>query len=231
MDAVEIRTKDIDLKPQTVSDLIGPNTLPETPLYQLRIHAIRTANDDWSQEAPITQGNIEALVAQANAVYFRAGIKFLFDPTTDLETKNNTLLNHDFKVVTDLTQYTSEDSPPPEDVKDAKPHIAAQTKEAEKHKGKIVVYFRVGDKLKFDKAKGHWTVGPRSHGNSSWAGHSVHMPGGMPEPNLLAHELGHYLHNRHPFVEGVKDVGDAAERIKRYVEEENHPVSEGVRCP
>lgn len=80
------------------------------------------------------------------------------------------------------------------------------------------MFFVYGDKLTFDDNAGHWTLAPRTGGSSGWAGRYVNMPKGNPEKNLLAHEVGHYLHCMHPFVGGVSSVSDAAAKIKEYVE-------------
>jgi len=51
----------------------------------------------------------------------------------------------------------------------------------------------------------------------------------MPEMNLLAHEVGHYLQNRHPFVNGISTVSEASARIREALIA-GTPTSEGLNA-
>lgn len=206
--------------PDTFRDLLRPH-----PIYKLRIHAIRTANNDGSQAGTITPQQIRTLVDQANVVYYTAGIEFLFDPASDFEHKDSTVLNHHFTVLDDLTHFTDPDEEPPSD---SVWNLAFKNAVADLHRGKIVVYFSYGGKFAFDEALGRWKVVASGGGSSSYFSHFVNMPTGMPEKNLLAHEVGHYLHNGHPFAGGITTVAEAAERIRKYVEDLGHSKDEGL---
>jgi hypothetical protein len=195
------------------------------PVYKLRIHAIRTADNDGSNAATITPNQIRTLVEQANSVYYSAGIEFEFDPETDFEHKDATILNRHFTLLEDPKDVTSPDEEP---ATSNAGQVAFRRAFADLHRGKVAVFFSYGSKLTYDEAKGHWVLGPSTGGSSSWAGRWVNMPRGMPEINLLAHELGHYLHNRHPFGAAPGSVPEAAEMIRKYVEEKGHPVAEGL---
>ena len=61
------------------------------PLYKLRIQAILTANDDGTEAATISSGQIKDLVDRANEIYSSAKIEFQFDPAKDLPQKMNPL--------------------------------------------------------------------------------------------------------------------------------------------
>jgi predicted regulator of Ras-like GTPase activity (Roadblock/LC7/MglB family) len=130
-------------------------------------------------------------------------------------------------LLADPADYTDPDVEPPNE---KKWNTAFRKALADVHRGKIVVYFSFGDKLVFDDGLGHWTVTASTGGSSSWAARYVNMPKGMPEKNLLAHELGHYLHNRHPFVGGVESVADAAEKIRKYVDDQGHSTAAGLEA-
>ena len=206
-----------------------PQGVAPTPLYSIRIHAIRTANDDGSQAGTITANQVKALVDAANTIYASVGIQFLFDPLVDFATKNSTLFNHDFSVSVDLNSLTDPDMTDKElgALQLPEANTAARNQEARKHKGQIVVYFRRGDNWVFDQNQGHWTLGQNTWASSSWAGEYVLMFPGSTSANVLPHELGHYLQNRHTFAGGINTVADAAAKIKAGVENGSFPVNQG----
>jgi hypothetical protein len=226
MSPAERSARGLRVPPQVFAkvDLTKLKMAPQ-PVRSLRLRAIRTANDDGSEAATISPANIAKLVDQANAVWAGAGIQFVFDPAMDFEVRNNTVLNHDFTVKGDPATFASPDKAPEVD---KEPHAAARTKIGKEMQGRIVVFFRHGDKLVYDQAKKHWTVSASTGGFSSAAGEYVAMSRGMPEKNLLAHEVGHYLHCPHPFVGGIETRAQAAAAIKKYVED-GKPVSEGLK--
>ncbi len=71
-------------------------------MYKIRIHAIKTANDDGSQAAVQTPDQIEKMVSDCNNVYSNAGIFFSFDKQKDFEFQKNSLLNHDITYPSDV---------------------------------------------------------------------------------------------------------------------------------
>jgi hypothetical protein len=215
----------IFLAPQVVGKIpIG--VIQPQPIYRLRIHAIRTANNDGSNAATITTNDVQLLVDQANVVYHSAGIEFVFDPVQDFETRNSTLLNQDFTSTANGANYTIDGTPPPTPPEEAAPHAAERIRVANLYPGKIVFFFRWGSKWVYDTNVHHYVLQPATGGSSSWAGAYVNMTRRMPEKNLLAHEVGHYLHNRHPFVSGIETVTEAADVIRDYLA--THDADEGL---
>ncbi|HOW67590.1 MAG TPA: hypothetical protein P5186_27750 [Candidatus Paceibacterota bacterium] len=215
----------IRLEPQIVGKVPAGILRPQ-PIHKLRVHAIRTANDNGSEAATITADEVKLLVDQANVVYYSSGIEFVFDPAQDFETRNSTLLNHDFTTTVNGALYTHKDVEPPTSAEESAPHTAERTRVANLYPGKIVFYFRWGDRWRYDDDLHHWVLKPASGGSSSWAAPYVNMTRGLPEKNLLAHEVGHYLHNRHPFVSGIETVEEAADVIRNYLQ--NHSREEGL---
>ena len=194
-------------------------------VYEIRLHAIRTADDDGSHAATILPEEVTRLVDAANRVYEDAGIRFRFDPDTDFETRRDTLLNQDRIVRGDPAAFRSREAPPPSDEAVV---AAARERVALGMPGRLVVFFRYGTTLAYDERRGRWSVGPATGGFSSAEDEFVAMWRGMPEPNLLAHEIGHYLHNRHTFGLRPRTVAEAATLIRDYVENRGHPVQDGL---
>ncbi len=97
-----------------VAVAVFPDSLPvsEGNGDRLRLHAVRTANNDGSQAATITPEEIPILVEQANVVFCSAGIEFRFDPVRDFERRNDTLLNNHFTLWVDPADYTGPDGSP-----------------------------------------------------------------------------------------------------------------------
>lgn len=220
-----------DLLPEHIAIPALPNPFPIwSPTYHIRIHGIATADNDGSHAATITAAGLVTKVSGLNAFYAPMGIQFDFDPATNFETINSTLLNRDWDLLIDPADYTNPNSPPPDTGVDDKPHTAARIQEARQHRGKLVIYFRHGDKWVFDAALGHWKLSNATGASSSWAGEYVRMTRGGGAAVDLAHETGHYLQNRHPFVGSIATVSDAADAIKKYVEDYGYPKSEGLNA-
>jgi len=70
----------------------------EAPIYKVRIHAIRTANDDGTDTVTISPQQIRQLVDQTNRIWWSSGVEFVFDPENDVELRNNTLLHQKFSM-------------------------------------------------------------------------------------------------------------------------------------
>lgn len=192
--------------------------------HRIRLQVFKTANDDGSDAATVSQSRIASRVTRANEIYQSAGIEFLFQPSTNLVTLNSTLLNKDFTLFDDPAKYTSKDTKPPHD---AKVHAQARTRLASLYPRRLVLFFTHRTKLKYDENAGYWVVARRG-GSSSWASLYVHMPGNGGDSTLLAHEVGHYLQIRHTHRGGIRSVAEAASSIKKYVENSGHPKSEGL---
>jgi hypothetical protein len=200
-----------------------------SPVLKVRIQAIITANSDGSDAGTITPEQISLLVDQANRVWWSSGIEFLFDPAKDVKRMNNTLL-HLRNPLEEFEQNKTNPNWDPDQI-DASPGHNARNYVGYETRGKAVVFFAKSFGFKWDETSNEWFM--KSAGGFS--GHDleyVFMPNGMPEKNLLAHELGHYLHLPHPFVSEIGDdpiltVADAAKAIKDWVQNQGHAPKQG----
>ena len=73
-----------------------------TRTYHVRVQAILCANDDGSggaaRSSAVDADYVGQLLELANQTYHTAGVQFVYDPSTDFERLNSSLLNLDFTV-------------------------------------------------------------------------------------------------------------------------------------
>lgn len=219
---------------QESSDIVlGPVDAPifklirPTPVYKVRLHVIRTADNDGSRAATLNPASFQNLVQQVNNIYWTAGVEFEFDPTTDFEHIDSTMLNHKYTVVDDLSQYTDPNVAPPETATNSTWNTAFRRAMADLHRGKIVLFFSWGSKLVFDEGLGHWVYSHATGGSSSGAGRWVNMPRNTGDRAFVAHELGHYLKVPHPFRK-TPTLAEVQERIRKHVDDDGYPKNEGL---
>jgi hypothetical protein len=194
------------------------------PVYTIRLHAIATANNDGSDASPFTATAVQNRIAGINEIFYKAGIEFEFDPDTDFEQIDATVLNKYFTLLEDPADYTDPEVKPPIT---SEFHAAFRRAIANTHRGKLVLFFSSPDKLVYDEDLGHWILTDAGGGgSSSGTGRWVSMKGNSQAPDL-AHEIGHYLHQVHPFVGKIETVADAAARIKKAVDK-GLPVGQGL---
>jgi len=77
---------------------------------QIHLHVVVTANDDGSQAGTMTDSAIASGIQKANQQFLEAGIHFTYTPAADKETKNNTLLNQDVLVPSNVASTGLETS-------------------------------------------------------------------------------------------------------------------------
>ena len=193
-----------------------PRRMRRLPVLKLRIHAIRTANADGSEAATITPEQIGQLVTQASLVWYSSGIEFQFDPSVDFEHRNETLLNQDSSHDAFNANVTNPDWDP--GTADTSPNKSAREAVGKQFPKKIVCFFRYGTRYAWDESAARWTRGAGTGGFSSSKALYVAMPKGMPEKNLLAHEVGHYMTVPHTHRGGVDTVDKARQAIKDWVD-------------
>ncbi len=193
---------------------------------KIRVLAINASDNDGTHAGNATAVAVQARLETATQIYSNAKIEFEFDPASDFLSIKNTLLNRSVTIFDDPTQYASESSPP---ASNTSIHDEARERFAKLFKGRLCVFFRYRNELYYDKDSGHWAERQRSFGSSGWGAWYVNM-GSIGDSTSLAHEIGHYLQIRHPFVGGIVTVADAAERIRAYVEDHNHPADEGLNA-
>lgn len=184
--------------------------------YKIRLQIIATANDNGTNAAVITASQVTNRIGTLDQVFAPAGIKFLFDESSDFLTINSTLANRDFTVLEEPNAGTLAWDHVP--AIDAEPHSKARTDLAKLYPGKLVVIYRNRTQLTMDEDTGYWKVSGRGGGSSGENAHYVNMST-ISNATDLAHEIGHYLQLPHPFVQGVETVADAAARIKKFVED------------
>lgn len=210
-----------------------PSTMRErarvSPVLKVRIQAILTANSDGSDPGTITPAQIRQLVDQANRVWWSSGIEFLFDPEKDVRRINNTLVH----LRNPLEEFEKNRTNPEWDTGsvDTSANHNARSYVAYEIRDKLVVFFAKSFGFAWDEAKNEWYMKPAG-GFSGYDLEYVFMPNGMPEKNLLAHELGHYLHLPHPFVSEINEVpiltvSDATQAIRNWVEKQGHAPKQG----
>ncbi|MEO8698796.1 MAG: hypothetical protein ABI867_02100 [Kofleriaceae bacterium] len=199
---------------------------PQPPLYKLRIHGIATSDSNGDNASPVTAATIEALLPELDEIYRPSRIQIVFDPATDFEQRNSTLLNQRFATAGNLEAYTDPAVKPPSYTVD---FDNARRNAADEHRDAITVFFAAPLELAYSSASGHWVLVPDSGGGSSGRfGRSVSWKYGVDAPSL-AHEIGHYLHNRHTFVGDISTVAEAATAIGNYLDA-GHPVADGLQA-
>ena len=204
-------------------------------MYDSRIVAILTANDDGSQPATDTAPAIALSVKLANDIYNPHGVNFLFDPATDVYRMNDDLLNRDCsrrdnEIYTQQYTPTGKDNDPARVLPElnAKLYNDHRNEIARKFPGRIVVFFTAGNRYRWDDDENRWIYGWRNFNWSDANGEFVTMQIGSSGTTLLAHEIGHYLNLGHTFGYQPENLADVEEGIRKYVDEEHHSKDEVV---
>ncbi|HEX5707082.1 MAG TPA: hypothetical protein VFX96_07290 [Pyrinomonadaceae bacterium] len=148
----------------------------------LNYQAVQLADDDGSNQAPITRAQVKLWVDEANKSY-DPDFAFVFDSANnspDFELWENTILN----------------SVPVDDAAQSKYDLIGNFLAVAFYPDRIVTYYRA-------RGGGGWSWGPTGlHYVSmpSYDNTSINKPSpGSPNDTLLAHELGHYLGLPHTF--------------------------------
>lgn len=149
------------------------------PSISMRVRAIFVSDDNGERRVPITPAQVAQWVSHANTLLSNASIVLDFDPASDWEEFNSTLLN----------TMTGIEHPDWEAQRTLANAVAAETPED------MVVYFRWGP-----------FAAPTGQGFSWTDQDFVVMPGfdvttvcGEQNIGLFAHEVGHYLGLPHTF--------------------------------
>lgn len=189
---------------------------PPHPLYTLRVHAIKVADDDGRRAADITSQQVKAWVDKANSIYAAAGIQFRFDPNpngSDWSNLNNTNINN-LSSSNSATWGTAN-------------ALAAQ------YPSSLVVFFRYGTGA--TPTGNGFAFPPRSGLMTNF----VAMPGfnntwvitGKDAANqwiwqqniwLFAHEVGNYLGLKHTFVGWDDSTTETPDKASHYLAAHDH---------
>lgn len=193
----------------------------------VRVHAILTANDDGSQAATATPAQITAAIDQVRAVFGDADLVVNFDPESDITRIDRTLLNHDCSPAEEPIDVEKYPADGPSAPGDCTPNQAERTRVAQGFPGKVVLFFSSGDRYRYDPTQARWVYGPRAYNYSSHQSEFVALLSSSPDGNVVAHEIGHYLHLVHPFHKQPADLPAAAGMIRDAVAA-GLPISEGA---
>lgn len=152
---------------------------PKKTNYEVRLQAVRMANDDGSNEALVTPTNVLEQVMAANQILSPARISIKFDPMTDFETRRNTLLNQFNPTANSHVDNTLE--------------IESALALGDEFLGKVVVIYRKSRVI----AGGVCGPGCGFSSDAEYKGRKNNYIV-MPEFNssflsILAHECGHYF--------------------------------------
>ena len=243
--------------PQPTATPSFPADAP-TPYYNVEVQVILCANDDGSGGAAganaMTADYFTQIVAAANVIYADAGIRLVYNPSTDFEKRNSTLLNLDFTIPSNVNYWCPASVSPISDTDMTalkKPHDDARQNVGNEYRGKVVLLLCDGNMLVYDSSASRWEVIARTYA-FSWADLSyVALPTGEGDvqswANLLAHESGHYFHQWHPQAEAkltdqeasdpsLTDYGKAqilkdqiASWIEYYVVQQGHSEADGLQ--
>lgn len=239
-------------QPEKLRSPVPVTAVRLAPGYDLPVLFARLADDDGGKASTLTQANARAAVDQANAIYARNGgnVRFHVDPASDFSGHiKSRLMNHDCTLTAGQTEASiaanthrdangdgvidgNKVSGGDWDVLcDRRPARGARTAYALMRPDKIVVYSRGSREYivwNTDDTPNHWQLKFATGGSSSALGYYINMPGSFGNDALLAHEVGHYLHNAHTFGGAKpKAVADAAKFIADYLVK--HPSSDGLK--
>lgn len=187
-------------------------------MFNIRLHVVVVSDNNAPSVLladPNLKTTIHDLIQHLNNLISDADLHFEFDPNKDFEEIFDTNINTD------------------------KPSHMERERLSRKNPDKITLIFR-------------------DHGTISYSGGVSYnvtlLKETMKQPNKLAHELGHYFHLAHTFPREVVDIdqlpteeekkkaeekikngslidiNELTERIRSYVEDEGHPVKDGLKA-
>ncbi|MFN9941402.1 MAG: hypothetical protein ACK56I_18175, partial [bacterium] len=169
-------------------------------------------------------------------IYKSVGVQFAYNPATDFQRVNSSLLNLDFTAPPDLNYDQPESQPPltDEQVNNlAKAHSDERQRIGREHRHKMVLLFCDGNMLAYDKGQKRWTMIFRTFAFSGEDAEFVALPTGKGElqgfANLVAHETGHYFHQWHTHGSQPANEEDAAAIIKDAVEKGSLSTEDGAK--
>lgn len=219
----------------TVVDMPDVELVP--PKFVLDVQIVRTADDDGGRPSVATRAQAENQIAVANAILRRNG----GDVALRLHAASNfddliesTALNRDCILAPGQTEATINantdgdvdnngtvgDAADRDALCDYTTVTNARTAYAIERADRIIVYSRGGDDaIKWDGTR--WVFSHPTGGNSWGTTAYVRMPQDLSNPTLLAHEIGHYLHNQHTFDANPQDSAEARAMMEQWIAD--HP--------
>lgn len=176
------------------------------PILQIHVLAILCADDDGANNKAqkIDPKAFEVFFQEVNAHYLSSGIKFLFNFHIDVIKKDKSLLNQDFTVPSNRNLNAAKSPMTADEIDKSKvKHKKARNAYAKKRSGHLVVFFRSGTNLKYNRDKGLWEIKPSSIAFSGKTNEFIAMKN-KTEAILFAHEAGHYFHLSHTHSDKAK---------------------------
>ncbi len=184
--------------------------------YEIAVQIVRTADDDGGSASTLTKTKANKAIARMNEIWSRNGgdVRFRLHAASNFDHLiKNTVLNQDCRLKNGHTAKSIAKLTNPDlngDGKDAtiedidvfcdmSSTKSARTAYAMQRADRIIVWSRGGDnRVRYQK--GHWVLDHPGGGASSANGSFVIMPKNFGKSlNLLAHEVGHYMHAAHTF--------------------------------
>ena len=198
-----------------------PTPLPRPQPRAWTLHTIRLQFIATTNTIAFDPQLLVPVVTVMNDFYDAGKIEFVYDPARDFVVMDNTLLDQDWELV-DAGSLSNPESIQPS--VDATRFHNERQRVAAQYIGKLVVYISRGSNLQWQNPGG-WSVGERGFHYSSTSAAYVatsavywRAPGGSIDPNTLAHEIGHYLHEFHTMGAMPNTVAAAADSIRTAVD-------------
>jgi hypothetical protein len=167
-----------------------PRAEGPVPIVSMRVHAVFCSDDDGGRQTDITPAEVQAWVNQANEIYAGANVHFDFDPSSDWEAINSTLINS-------LSGVSQSDWIQARNAANA---VAAATPHD------LVTFFRWGPDPTYPTGGGFsWT----DYNFIAAPAFDVTTVCGHQNIGLFAHEAGHYLGLAHTFGPTFSTVAQA----------------------
>ncbi|WP_353808627.1 hypothetical protein [Agromyces sp. SYSU T00194] len=169
-------------------------------MITIRVLAVLCADDDGAHGGAhaLADADIAQFFERTDPYAGSAGIRFRCNGALDVVRRESTLLNQDWTIPPRLrVDFTRQDRPFPVADQEAWAvrHDTARSDYAARRRGRLVVFFRSGTRLA--GGPGAWSLAPWQGAFSGAEHEFVAFPHGLSEPNLFAHEVGHFLHLPH----------------------------------
>lgn len=162
----------------------------------INVVVVRTAETNGTKPSLATAEGFKQQIERANLIYQGTGIQFKFNPATGFPPiVNDSLLHHDFFLANGQSLAQPKTQEP-----QVNGTVHAQAKNnyvRAHHWGKLVVFSGVGDMMQYNDSQKKWEIVERTFAYSNMPDLFVQWFNGDASVNVLAHEMGHYLHLGH----------------------------------
>jgi hypothetical protein len=169
---------------------IFPTNNPDLLVFSVHVEIVRVSNDDGSEMANVSPDDVIKQLDFANELLASSSIRFVFDPQTDVDIVQSTLI---------ANMLTPENT-------DWQAGMEAADQVAVKHSGKVTILVRTKPIEEPSHAAGFlwWDY------NFALVSLGQTEECGQPDYSTILHALGHYLGLGNTYTEAYKDVDSAA---------------------